>query len=122
MRILLLEASGARGQGVIWVDETILAERRLNEQRKHCQDLAPTVQALLREQGWKPADVEAVIVSLGPGSYTGLRVGVMAAKAFAYATGCKLIGVPTFPILALPALDKHQQVEVIEDAQQGRVY
>ena len=81
-----------------------------------------TVQALFREIQLKPEDIGTTFISLGPGSYTGLRVGVMAAKAFAYATGCKLVGVPTFAVLASAALDKHSHVEVIEDAQQGRVY
>jgi tRNA threonylcarbamoyladenosine biosynthesis protein TsaB len=122
MKILLIETSGRVGQIGAALKGQMLAQSRLDEQRRHCQDLAPTVQALLRAQAWKPAAIDAVFVSLGPGSYTGLRVGVMAAKAFAYATGCKLVGVPTFDIIALPALASQAKVEVIEDAQQGRVY
>ena len=53
--------------------------------------------------GWQPRDVQAVIVSRGPGSYTGLRVGIISAKTFAYATGCDLLAVDTFAALALQA-------------------
>ena len=122
MKTLLIETSGPVGLVGLALNNQLIAECRLDENRKHCQDLAPTVRALLAEQGWKPAEVQAVFVSLGPGSYTGLRVGVMAAKAFAYAVSCKLIGVPTLNVLAAAALGKYPRVEVIEDAQQGRVY
>lgn len=122
MNSLLIETSGPSGLVGVARDDELIAQRRLDPGRRHAQDLAPTVEMLLREQGLKVRDMEAVIVSLGPGSYTGLRVGVMAAKAFAYAVGCKLVGVPTLPILALAAFEKIPRVEVIEDAQQGRVY
>src|SRR5262245_32159459 len=95
-RLLLLETSGRVGQVGLAADGRLLAGRRLSETHRHARDLAPTVAALFREFAWKPADVQAVVVSRGPGSYTGLRVGVMTAKAFAYATGCRLLALDTF--------------------------
>ncbi|HZT83706.1 MAG TPA: tRNA (adenosine(37)-N6)-threonylcarbamoyltransferase complex dimerization subunit type 1 TsaB, partial [Gemmataceae bacterium] len=71
---------------------------------------------------WRPRDLHGVIVSRGPGSYTGLRVGVMSAKALAYATGCALLAVETFPVLAAQAPAEVLALDVIADAQQGRVY
>ena len=62
------------------------------------------------------------MVGIGPGSYTGLRVGVMSAKAFAYATGCRLVAVPTFAAIALQAPPEAQLVWVVADALQGQVY
>jgi tRNA threonylcarbamoyladenosine biosynthesis protein TsaB len=69
-----------------------------------------------------PRDIDAVIVSLGPGSYTGLRVGLMAAKAFAYATGCVLLGVPTFAAIAERAPVERSRLDVLADAQQDKIY
>jgi tRNA threonylcarbamoyladenosine biosynthesis protein TsaB len=120
-KLLIIETSGRIGRVALAEEGRVLAAGVLDEGRRHARDLAPCVRDLLQERNWRPADVEAVLVSRGPGSYTGLRVGIMSAKAFAYATGCKLLGVDTFAAIALqsePAL----HVEVIADAQQGRVY
>src|SRR5262249_2078610 len=96
--------------------------RSLDEARRHARDLAPTVAALLEQQRWRPRDVSAVVVSLGPGSYTGLRVGVMSAKTFAYATGCALVGVETFAAIARQAPPDVERVDVLADAQKSNVY
>jgi tRNA threonylcarbamoyladenosine biosynthesis protein TsaB len=96
--------------------------RRLEETRRHARDLAPAVAELLAAQGWQPRDLNAVVVSLGPGSYTGLRVGVASAKTLAYATGCALLGVETFPAIALQAPNEAERVDVLADAQQDKVY
>jgi tRNA threonylcarbamoyladenosine biosynthesis protein TsaB len=77
---------------------------------------------MLRAEQWKPADIQGLIVNRGPGSYTGLRVGIMSAKAFAYATGCALIAVESFAAVARQAPAEALQIAVIADAQQDRVY
>src|SRR5262245_52282348 len=92
-RLLILETSGRLGQVAVAGGSALRERRRLDEARRHARDLAPAVADLLATQGWKARDLHAVIVSLGPGSYTGLRVGLMSAKTLAYATGCTLIGV-----------------------------
>ncbi len=96
--------------------------RRLDEIRRHARDLAPAIAELSAEQGWRPREIQAVIVSRGPGSYTGLRVGLMSAKTFAYAAGCTLIAVDTFAALALQAPSSVGRVDVLADAQQDKVY
>ncbi len=96
--------------------------RRLDESRRNGRDLAPAVAELLKEQGWKPATIQAVIVSRGPGSYTGLRVGVMSAKTFAYAVGCVLLAIDTFAALAEQAPEDVNLLDVLADAQKDRIY
>src|SRR5438128_2592286 len=103
---LMIETSGkvgrvglARGDGVVRAVE-------LDATRRHARDLAPSVGDVLKDGGLKPTDLTGVMVSTGPGSYTGLRVGVMSAKALAYATGCRLVAVPTFAAIVNRAPDE----------------
>jgi tRNA threonylcarbamoyladenosine biosynthesis protein TsaB len=96
--------------------------RHLDEARRHARDLAPAVAELLAAEGWTPRDVQAVLVSRGPGSYTGLRVGVMSAKAFAYATGCAVVAVDTLAAVGANAPSDVLALDVITDAQQQKVY
>jgi tRNA threonylcarbamoyladenosine biosynthesis protein TsaB len=119
---MVLETSGRSGRVAVALGADLRAVRAMEESRRHARDLAPAVADLLAGQGWKPRDLHGVIVSRGPGSYTGLRVGVMSAKALAYATGCALIGAETFAAVALQAPAEVHAVEVLADAQQDRVY
>jgi tRNA threonylcarbamoyladenosine biosynthesis protein TsaB len=122
LRWLLIETSGATGRVGLACGDTVRAAREMDRARRHARDLAPLVQSLLQEQAWPPTEIGGVIVSLGPGSYTGLRVGLMSAKALAFALGCPLVGVPTFEVLAWQARQSGASVEVVEDAQQNRLY
>jgi tRNA threonylcarbamoyladenosine biosynthesis protein TsaB len=121
-RSLILETSGRIGQVALSAGENLLAIRRLDEARRHARDLAPAVAQMLRGQGWRPRDLSGVVVSRGPGSYTGLRVGLMSAKTLAYATGCALLGIDTFAVIALQAPTDIELLDVMADAQQGKVY
>jgi tRNA threonylcarbamoyladenosine biosynthesis protein TsaB len=122
-RLLILETSSRTGQVALALGDELRGVRRLDEARRHARDLAPAIAELLAEQGWRPRDIQAVMVSRGPGSYTGLRVGIMSAKAFAYATGCALIAVDAFAAIALQALQPSVlYVDVLADAQQDKVY
>jgi tRNA threonylcarbamoyladenosine biosynthesis protein TsaB len=119
---LLLETSGRGGRVGVAVGGRVVRAADLDPARRHNRDLAPTAGGLLRAEGLAPRDLAGVVVSAGPGSYTGLRVGVMSAKALAYATGCRLVAVPTFHPIAEQAPDGADAVEVIADALQGLVY
>lgn len=121
-RLLILETSSRIGYAALAQGDELRGVRRLDETRRHARDLAPAMAALSAEQGWRPRDVQAVIVSRGPGSYTGLRVGIMTAKTFAYAAGCALIAVDTFAVLALQAPPSVARLDVLADAQQDKVY
>ncbi len=121
-RLLILETSGRAGFVAVARRTAVVGCRRLDEARRHARDLTPAIGELLATQGWVPRELAAVLVSRGPGSYTGLRVGVMAAKTLAYATGCVVLGVDTFAAIARQAPAAALQIEVIADAQQRRVY
>ncbi len=120
-RLLLLETSGRVGRVGLAEGGKLVAEGHLDATRRHARDLAPTVRDLLKSQGWRPKDIAAILASQGPGSYTGLRVGIMSAKVFAYATGCRILGIDTFAAIA-PQARPASSVDVIADAQQDKVY
>lgn len=121
-RLLVLETSGKIGQVALAHGGELGSSRRLDQAQKHARDLAPTIAALLAEAGWKARDLQGIIVSRGPGSYTGLRVGIMSAKTLAYAMNCPLIAIDTFDAIAAQVPVDAGEVEVIADAQQDRIY
>jgi tRNA threonylcarbamoyladenosine biosynthesis protein TsaB len=94
----------------------------LDPSRRHGRGLLPAIRDLLAEAGLTARDLDAVAVGLGPGSFTGLRVGVMAAKALAYATGCRLIGLDSLAVFARGAPPGARRVAVAGDAQRGDVF
>lgn len=121
-RLLLLETSQRRGWVALARGETVLGVRSLDETRRHARDLAPFAKHLLDEQNWKARDLEGIVVDRGPGSYTGLRVGVMSAKTLAFAVGCPLVTIDAFAALALQAPEGAEVVDVVADAQQEKLY
>jgi tRNA threonylcarbamoyladenosine biosynthesis protein TsaB len=120
--LLVIETSGRAGVVALAEGETLLSVQYLDEARRHARDLAPVAAGLLGERGRTPRELAAAIVSVGPGSYTGLRVGVVSAKVLAYATGCRLVGVRTFAAIARQAPDSVSRLDVLADAQQDKVY
>jgi tRNA threonylcarbamoyl adenosine modification protein YeaZ len=86
---LILETSGRVGLVGLARDGRVVRSARLDETRRHARDLAATIDAVLKAEGAGPKDLHGVMVGLGPGSYTGLRVGIASAKVLAYALGCR---------------------------------
>lgn len=103
-------------------DERLAAAAPLDQQQRSAQSLAPGIRQLLSDVGWRPADVQLVAVTIGPGSFTGLRVGVTTAKVFAYAIGAEVLGVNTLEVLAEQTpLDVHK-VEAVIDAHRQQLF
>jgi tRNA threonylcarbamoyladenosine biosynthesis protein TsaB len=121
-RMLVLETSGRVGRVAVAQGGQILAQRQLDEGRRHARDLAPAVAELCRQCGWKVRELEAALVSRGPGSYTGLRVGIMSAKVLAYANACVFLAIETFAAIARQVPAEAQRVDILADAQQQNVY
>jgi tRNA threonylcarbamoyladenosine biosynthesis protein TsaB len=120
-RVLIIETSGRVGQVALGEGGRVVASRTLPEARRHARDLAARIREMLEEAGGRTPEISAVIVDAGPGSYTGLRVGIVSAKAFAYATGCELFAVPGFEAVAAQT-GGTGELDVIADAQQGKLY
>ena len=100
MRTLLIETATQVCSVAIAEDGHIKARRESNEPNAHSSHLAPFVAEMLDELGITTKDLDAVGVSSGPGSYTGLRIGVSSAKGFCYALGIPLVAVPTLQGMA----------------------
>lgn len=88
---------------------------------RHGRALVPMIQGLLRESGFGPKDLSGILVGQGPGSYTGVRVGVTAAKAMAWAIGCPLAGLDSLEIIAR-GIPGPGPLVIIADAQRQTVY
>lgn len=100
MRILGLETSGERAGIAVLDGERTLGERSFLHDNQLSRDLIPEVRDLLKASGVLPAHLEGIAVSAGPGSFTGLRIGVTAAKTLAYALEIPVAPVGTFRALA----------------------
>jgi tRNA threonylcarbamoyladenosine biosynthesis protein TsaB len=119
---LILETSGRGARIGLARDRELCRAAELDAARRHAREMVPTIDAMLKAEALRPTDLTGVMVSQGPGSYTGLRVGLATAKALAYATGCQLRAVDTFAAIAEQAPPDAQNTWVIADALQGQVY
>jgi tRNA threonylcarbamoyladenosine biosynthesis protein TsaB len=118
-----IETSGLAGSIALCRGAECLAEAQLEQApRRHAQTLVSQIGALLAGAKLRVRDLEAVAVSIGPGSFTGLRVGVVCAKTLAYATGCQLIAVDTLSAIAANSPADVSRVHVIADALRGDAY
>jgi len=138
-KILALETTDLTGSVAAAEGSNVLAELDLNPASRSAQSLAPAVKTLFEQVGWRPADVQLVAVAIGPGSFTGLRVGVTTAKTFAYAVGADILGIDTLETIAAgvqqragaspPAVDRQaagggesfSSLVVVLDAQRGEI-
>lgn len=122
MLTLAIETSGNRGSLALSREGVLLEERALTEEKRHARTLVADIRALLATFGLGPRDVELVAVSVGPGSFTGLRVGIVCAKAFTYAAGCQIAGVETLWAIAENAPPDVSRVETVIDAQRQELF
>lgn len=119
---IILETSTRVGIIALAEGSSILVRDTLTESMKHARDLTRKLADLFEQVGRKANEASRVVVSLGPGSYTALRVGVMAAKMLAYVNSCPLHGIPTFRAIAEQTPCEDTVIEVIADALQGELY
>lgn len=95
--------------------------RHSDPSQRHGRTLVPDVRDLLRSAGLAPTDLQGIAVGLGPGSFTGLRIGITAAKTLAYAIGCPLFGLDSLEVLARSAGPDYRRIAAIADAQRGQI-
>ena len=122
MKLLAVESATLSGGAAILDGDRLLGEIMLNISLTHSERLLSAVDRLLADCGLAPADLEGLAVSVGPGSFTGLRVGLATVKGLAMALDLLVAPVPTLDALAarLPFADA--PVCPILDARKGEVY
>ena len=121
MKILGIESTQQQGSVALLDKGAIVVELTLGNEARSASLLAPGIRQVLNEAGWQPDTLERIAVTVGPGSFTGLRVGVTTAKALAYALGIDVIGVNTLAVLAAQA-GHDGLVEAIMDAQRNELF
>jgi tRNA threonylcarbamoyl adenosine modification protein YeaZ len=97
----------------------VLAERRTVDGRAHGELLAPHIEAALAQVGARPRDLGAIVAGLGPGPFTGLRVGLAAARGLGLTLGIPVLGIPTLTALSLAG---QGAFAVIVDARRNEAY
>ncbi len=126
MIVLGIETSGPIGSVAVAADEDVLAAHLFPEGSRHARDVMVAVDSVLGEAALSKRDVDAVAVSRGPGSFTGLRIGVTCAKTLAYALGWQAVGVPTLQVKVqnVRASDLGEAAHAcpVQDARRGHVY
>jgi tRNA threonylcarbamoyladenosine biosynthesis protein TsaB len=122
MKILAIETTDTAGSVALLEDNQVQAEVRLNLDQRSAQSLAPAIQEQLQKLGWKPGEVKLVGVAIGPGSFTGLRVGVTTAKTFAFAVKADVVGLNTLEVIAAQAPAGVDQISVVVDAQRQQLF
>src|SRR5712692_7322562 len=99
MRLLALETATSLGSVALLDDGVVVSEHSDRVPRQHLEWLVPAIAGVLTAAGWTPADVDAVAVSTGPGSFTSLRIGIATAAMWARSRAIPAVGVPTLDVL-----------------------
>jgi tRNA threonylcarbamoyladenosine biosynthesis protein TsaB len=120
--ILALETSSSFGGAALLRGEEILEEINLSEGLRHGTELLPAAEQCLKNRGLSARELDAVAVDVGPGSYTGVRIGVIAAKALAFGAEIKLIGVSGLAALAEEARALADMIVAVQDARRDEIY
>lgn len=122
MKIIAIDSSGLVASVAISTEDSIIAEYSINHKKTHSQTLVPMLDEIAKMAELDMAEVDAIAVAAGPGSFTGLRIGSATAKGLAMAIDKPIISVPTVDALAMNAWGTSDIVCPIMDARRGEVY
>ena len=122
MLILAFETSAKAGSVALLQDDKLLGESYQNTGLTHSQTVMSMAENLIQSCGYTPADIQAVAVAAGPGSFTGVRIGVAAAKGFAWGKELPCYGVSTLEAMALQLGAWQGYVLPVMDARRSQVY
>lgn len=128
--LLAIESSG-ESCSLALLHQNILQEQCFLQARRHNQVLLPAIKSLLAERQLSVTDIDALLVSIGPGSFTGLRMAIASAQALAFAADCPVLPLSSLHCLAQETmlsglcelqLNKQQALWVLEDARMEEIY
>ena len=121
-RALAVETSSQAGSVALVEGAAVIVERSFSHGLKHAAGMLPLIDQMLRSQGWQVTDLGHLYVSQGPGSFTGLRIGITFAKLLAYTAKSKIVAVPTLRALAENAPDEAVHLIVLLDAKREQIF
>ena len=122
MKILAVDTTTPMLTAAVWEDGVVLGEYSLNNKKAHSQKLMPLVEQLLRETGISLEEIDLFAAANGPGSFTGIRIGLACLKALAQVTRKPIAAVNTLEGLAYNAVGEERPVFVLLDGGRRRVY
>ena len=103
-------------------DGCAVAERTLRSESSHAPTILSLIDEVTQAAGIRVRELDAIAVSAGPGSFTGLRIGLSTAKGLAYASGARVVAVPTLAALARAAGPRDGTICPVLDARKGEIY
>lgn len=122
MLILGIDTATPQVSVAVGGHEGVLASTQSSRGRQHAEVLTPAIEFTCRQARVELSEISVVAVDLGPGLFTGLRVGVAAAKAMAHALRVPMIGVPSLDLLALPVRFSSRLITAVIDARRGELF
>ncbi len=125
MKILAIETASPPGSIALLDGVQVIQTRTLEDPRKTTQHFATIIENLLQDADWSPSSLQLVAAHTGPGSFTGLRIGITAAKVFSYAINAKVVGINTLETLAYQCFrdtTSTHEVETVIDAQRNQLF
>ncbi len=122
MKLLAIDTSSLTAAVALLDGDKLIGEYTLNHKMNHSQKLMPMIKELLNSCDTKPKEIDVFAVSLGPGSFTGLRIGIATMTAMAQALDKNVVGVPTLEALAYNLFNIKGLICPVIDAQKDLVY
>ena len=122
MKVLGIDTSTSCGSVGLVDDQGVIADTLLNLPITHSERLLAGIGLVLGQSSCDLTDLDGLAISLGPGSFTGLRIGVSVVKGLAFATGLPVVGISTLDTLAAQIAPTSHAIRPILDARKGEVY
>jgi tRNA threonylcarbamoyladenosine biosynthesis protein TsaB len=117
-----IETSGKVGSVAVVEGRRVVAVERFPHGLRHAAEIVPILDRLIRGGGWGPKDIQQIYVSAGPGSFTGLRIGITVAKTMAFVGRAKIVAVPTVCVLAENAPVDAKHLIIVLDAKRDQIF
>ena len=122
MKVLGIDSSGMTATVAIIEDDKLISEFSVNHKRTHSETLMPMIDEIMKASEITPEDLDVIAIAVGPGSFTGLRIGAATVKGFGLALDIPVAAVPTLEGLAMNLWGSDKLVCPIMDARRNQVY
>ena len=122
MLILSADTSSAKFSISITDNLRVIDTFKAKEFNRHSSDLIPEIDKLLTKNSINIKDIDAFCVGLGPGSFTGLRIGLTTMRGLSFALSKPIVGIPSIDAIAINVIEFNDKISVIIDAKQNKLY